>query len=220
MSELHPIEQELVEAADFTPEKNYRNRQKYLEALLRAANDDIDNDSFEKLSEGAFQWYNSAAEAHKAGNLLPDFNGEDHAADTDEEFESSGNETGEVSASESSLEDHEETEKVEKKKPAKKRGRGRPPKDPVRGAKPKREPKEKKGRQPPRGTNEWGIAMGTKSDTVCRLFAQEHGATMKDVKEAVGDTYYNLVNRLKRHGHTIIYNKETGNIRLINKDKA
>jgi hypothetical protein len=214
------IEQEMLEATNFVPEKNYRKRQDYLGALLRAVCDLSDPD-FEKLSDEAAQWSSDAVAAHKAGEELPDFeNGEDHKSevhsnnqtDDPEELEAESGNTG-------GIQEHNEEQDAEPKPAPKKRGRKPGSKGKAKVAKVAKAPKapsEKKGRVPPRGENQWGIANGTKSDLVCRMLAQEGGTTMKDVVQATGHAHYNLVHRLQRHGHKIV--KDGLNIRLISKE--
>jgi len=213
------IEQELIDATQFVPEKKYRKRQDYLGALLRAVSDLPDPD-YDKLSDEATDWCDTAVSAYKAARELPDFpNGEDHddVSSIQHEAEEHSSEVDEITEASSNERDevHDETLKV----PAEKKKRGRPPgkgKGKTKVAKAAKEPKEKKGRQPSRGSNKWGVANSTKSDMVCRMLAQEGGTTMKDIIQATGHAHYNLVNRLSRHGHTIV--KDGLNLKLIAKE--
>lgn len=216
------IEQELLDATNFIPEKKYRKRQDYLGALLRAVSELADED-YDKLSDEAAEWCDAAVTAHKANKTLPDFeNGEDHDPETEPEGHSTQYELASESAEESEGlpdeqgEDSTEPEKKEKKK----RGRPKGSKGKVAKAKVvkiKKEPGEKKGRIPSRGFNEWGVANGTKSDLVCRMLAQEGGTTMNEIVQATGQAHYNLVHRLARYGHTVV--KDGLNLRLFHKDK-
>src|SRR5882672_1313732 len=122
------IEQELIDATQFVPEKKYRKRQDYLGALLRAVSDLPDPD-YDKLSDEATDWCDTAVSAYKAARELPDFpNGEDHATtseDTTEQTEDSvgwdeGSPPVEHASEKQGLHD-DATETKEKKK------RGRPP---------------------------------------------------------------------------------------------
>src|SRR5258706_8041991 len=204
-----------MDVVKFVPEKKYRKRMDYLGALIRAISDDLTDSEYDKLSDEATDWCEAAVSAYKEARELPDFpNGEAHETSTPEHMAA---EPDELSVAEDD-EQHgsnetEQTETKEKKK------RGRPPgKGKTKVAKDAKEPKEKKGRQPPRGSIKWGVANSTKSDLVCKMLAQEGGTTMKDIIQATGHAHYNLVNRLARHGHTII--KDGLNLRLIHEDEA
>jgi len=219
------IEQELIDAAQFVPEKKYRKRQDYLGALLRAVSDNVNDEDYNKLSDEATDWCEAAIEAYRAKQSghttkeIPDFpNGEDHEHKHDlgsDGSEPDQEESQEASGSSASGTEHELEQETTKEK----KKRGRPPgkgKGKTKVAKAAKEPKEKKGRQPSRGSNKWGVANSTKSDMVCRMLAQEGGTTMKDIIQATGHAHYNLVNRLSRHGHTIV--KDGLNLKLIAKE--
>jgi hypothetical protein len=218
------IEQEMIEITNFVPEKKYRKRQDYLAALLRAVCDLSDED-FDKLSDEAAEWSIKAVDAHKAGEALPDpENDEEH--ESEHEQRNVGDHEVVHTSGESEISpdnagsDNEGNETETKEKPApKKRGRpkGSVSKAKGKAAKAKKEPRGRKGRVSPRGNNQWGVTNSTKSDLVCRMLAQEGGTTMKDIMEATGHAHYNLVNRLRRHGHTII--KDGLNIRLVTQNK-
>ncbi len=210
------IEQELIDAVQFVPEKKYRKRQDYLGALIRAISDDLPDSEYDKLSDEATDWCEAAVSAYKEARELPDFpNGKGHNESAQTTLDQDEGSEADLVAASTSNEDagdgEQETEIKEKKK------RGRPPgKGKTKVAKAAKEPKEKKGRQPSRGSNKWGVANSTKSDTVCRMLAQEGGTTMKDIIQATGHAHYNLVNRLQRHGHTIV--KDGLNLKLIAKE--
>lgn len=211
------IEQELLDATNFVPEKKYRKRQDYLAALMREVCN-LNDEDFNELTDPAAEWSSNAVNAFKAGDELPDFaNGAAHDPESVVVEGDEGSETDAVAASVSDEDtgDGEQTaEKKEKKKPGRPKGKGK-----AKVAKAKKEPKEPKapkepkGRVVPRGNNEWGVANTTKSDLVCRMLAQEGGTTMKEIIEATGHAHYNLVNRLARHGYTIV--KDGLNIRLV-----
>ena len=224
------IEQELIEATHFTPEKKYRKRQDYLGALLRAVCEDLTDEDFDKLSEEAADWTNDAVAAHKQDEPLPDFvNGEDHEPHSIEAEEASVADAAQHETDEddekglgSTKHETQEKEKYEgpnylPKKPKKGRPKGSTNKAKV--AKEAKEPKVKKKTGPKRearGLNPWGVANGTKSDHVCRMLAQEGGTTMRDISEYAGAPMYNLIGRLARHGHKII--KNGLNLKMYHKD--
>jgi hypothetical protein len=49
--------------------------------------------------------------------------------------------------------------------------------------------------------NRYGFYEGTKSDDTCKML--EKGATMAEVKEALGDTKYNVLRKLRQDGHQV-----------------
>lgn len=51
--------------------------------------------------------------------------------------------------------------------------------------------------------DEFGLLVGSKNSQAAKLFARAKGATMADVKEAVGDTKYNLLKQLAEAGHKV-----------------
>lgn len=224
------IEQELIDASNFKPERNYRDRQMYLGALLRACIHDLDDDQFDALSDPAAEWCNAAAEANRDGHPLPEFeggNGHENGASAPVVHETkdisnraaSPHVEPELQSGANGLE--AEVPHVQPKKEKKNKG-GRPKKVKVTIAVEK--PKEKKPRKngpgiqehialkAVRGVNQWGITLGTKADIACRMAAQEGGCTMKDIKEATGDTRYNLFNQLKRRQQPVTF--ENGRIYL------
>ena len=211
------IEQELIDAVQFVPEKKYRKRQDYLGALIRAISDDLPDSEYDKLSDEATDWCEAAVSAYKEARELPDFpNGEVHEPQDD--LHTTSMEADDSKGLHGSHDDQGESDEDNKQTvPQEKKKRGRPPgKGKTKVAKAAKEPKEKKGRQPPRGSNKWGVANSTKSDLVCKMLAQEGGTTMKDIIQATGHAHYNLVNRLARHGHKIV--KDGLNLKLIAKE--
>lgn len=234
MSEsVNHVEQIIINATNFVPEKNYRKRNDYLGALLRAVTS-LSDPVYDKLVQEhpeVGDWADSAADIYRNNkdhgtNLpLPDFangNGVIHAGDEtgsnvvheyQHDPEQGDNETNE---------EHEEQEgraaiqgQVVETDQGKKEPKKRNQKVKTKVAKPKKEAKTK---TPARDINRWGVAAPSKSDTVCRMLAQEGGTTQKDIKEATGQTHYNLCARLLRHGHQII--KNGTNLRLIHRDDA
>ena len=229
MSEDHgfvsEIEQELLDATGFVPEKKYKRRQDYLGALLRAVSELADED-YDKLTDEAAAWCDSAVLAHKASKALPDFeNGATEHFESEHQTSSGEDEDSEADtvASASSYEDEGSSIEDDEKKEKKKRGRPKgskakvKTKDKDKVVKAKKEPREKKGKIASRGNNDWGVGNGTKSDLVCRMLAQEGGTTMRDIVQATGQAHYNLVHRLQRHGHTVV--KDGLNLRLFHKDR-
>jgi hypothetical protein len=164
------VEQELVRESNFNSEKQYKNRQDYLAALLMATADNISDSDFERLSNEAMDWCNNAAKARKDRKSIPDFEGAELNG-------SNGVTTHEATVTE----EKELTPSSVPPKPKKKKGLGR---SGLTGE-----------------LDKFGIAIGTKSSKVAAMF--ENGATMKEVKDTIGDTFYNLLVRLENQGHKI-----------------
>lgn len=209
------IEQELIDATNFKPERNYRDKQKYLEALLRACAN-LDDDQFDHLSDLAADWCNEAAEANKNGFPLPEFpNGGAHGSNSTKPVEAPREAEMALTGSESPDEPHrhEDEPPVQKKK---KGGRPKGSKTkkamapvkvtvakPKQKAKPRPTANENIARRAAMGVNLWGITLGCKADIACKLAAQEGGTSMKEVREATGGNKYNLFNRLQKNGYDI-----------------
>jgi len=191
-NQVHAVEQELLSITNFVPEKKYRKRQSYLAAIMRAV-DALKDDDFERLSDEAVAWVDSAVHAFKAGSDIPDWgatNGNGHAHED-------GHEDGMLATAPpqdlSSEVSHSE-------KP--KRGRK------AKAAPAEGEEVEVKVKAPRKfkaqALNRWGVAVGTKAAVVCDLISRPGGATMAEIKEATGQTQYNCINRLQRKGHKIV----------------
>lgn len=171
---IDAVEQELVEATQFVPEKKYRKRQDYLAALMRAVCD-LPDPEFDKLSDEAVDWSYRSVDAHRAGQELPDFevqpDEKDHEPlrrgpeidpEPDEESDEDpgqddNNEPVHIkpdpepdadvaarSVSTSDDEDHESSDEEEVEGPKRKRGRPKGSKAKVKVAKPPKEPKAPK----------------------------------------------------------------------------
>lgn len=62
--------------------------------------------------------------------------------------------------------------------------------------------------------DKWGCMEGSKNSQALTLF--EKGATTKEVKDAIGGTYYNILKKMVLDGHTM--EKEGALIKLMHKD--
>jgi hypothetical protein len=165
---MHEVEQELIDVSGFVPERDYKDRQDYLAALVVHVAMNVDEDGLEGLTDAAYDWAKAASKARKANKQIKDFNGEAHEAEADD-----SSPVQEV--------DTETPEAPKEKKPRKQK--------PLKPGKPTGE------------LDVFGIAVGTKSHVAAGMFAA--GTTMKDVKDAIGSTYYNLLNRLEKEGFKI-----------------
>lgn len=196
---VHPIEQELLAATQFVPEKKYRKRQTYLTALMRAV-DSLKDDEFEKLSDKAAKWVDRAVEAFKKGNDLPDLtdsptsNGETEGV-VEVEFAEVTNETALEWETIENTSPVNVVSEVEHDVPQKKARKPRKAK-----AEKAESPQKPRIASANRGVNEWGVANGTKAAQVCELISRPGGSTMQEIKELTGQTQYNVVNRLQRKG--------------------
>lgn len=80
----------------------------------------------------------------------------------------------------------------------------------VKAAKgPKAPRKPASAKLPKAETDKFGLRKGTKASESAAMFAKAAGSTMAKVKEATGDTCYNLLNKLKERGHKVKKDGET-----------
>jgi len=174
------VEEELIEASDFKPRRNYSNRQDYLAALARAV-DQLGDPELDALSREAGEWFYAAAEAINAKTDIPDFEDEPSA---------------EKNAPDAIAENEgEEAEAAPASKPVKPRKKGQPAKVL------KHEPIE----MPPEGEdvtlNKYGVVVGSKSAAAISML--EQGCRMADITASIGGTYYSLIKRLVKNGHKL-----------------
>lgn len=217
------IQEELVKASGFEATKNYE-RQDYLGALLRAVND-IDEATFDDLSVDAQDWFNAAVKALNKKKDLPDFpdleggeaatgNGKD-----DGDSELAATEDGEAEGADPEVEADPEpapAKKGKNKKPVavEEEEAEDPPAKAAKAKKPAAQPK----RTPPVRTAEvddYGVALNSKNHTAITYF--EKGCRMIDVTEEIGGTYYNLLQKLTKAGHTV-EKQANGIIKVRHKD--
>ena len=182
---MHAIERELIDATGYKPARKFANRQDYLGSVLNAVLK-LKDDEFDSLSDDAAAWANSAVEAKNSkAEELPDFDEIDPDAEPDGEPESEDETLAELEA-EGEMEELAET--VAPK------------------AKPKKDPKPKKVEAsdeelPDVKMDKWGAMEGSKNALALGMF--EKGATSKEIKDALGGTYYNILKRMAIKGHKI-----------------
>lgn len=186
------IESELVEATGFEARKNYEDRQDYLAALARSVND-LDEEAYDTLSNEAVEWFNAACRALNNKKDIEDF--EDAPVAT-------GSEPVEEEA-----EPQAETEEEVKPKPKKVVA--------AKVAKPKAKVEEIDADQIE--LDEFGVAVGSKNSQAVEMLKK--GCRMADISKEIGGTYYNLVQRLVKQGHTL-EKAANGVLRLVHMDKA
>jgi hypothetical protein len=173
---MHQIEQEIIDKTGFTPERDYRDRQDYLAAILKATFV-IPDDEFDLVSNEMRDWCNEAAVAFKAKKIIPDFDGGIYEDHSESDPMDSNVETGDVAATA----DEPPSSKVV---PIGKKRSKKPFKAKLTGE-----------------IDDFGIAVGTKAHHVAKLFRV--GTTMKEVKEQFGAAFYNLRKSLVEKGHHI-----------------
>lgn len=165
------------------------------------ADDENEESSDDDEDEGVSEDDDDGEEANDSDNEdedVVDDGGEPVQLDSDSD--GSDDEETEQTASE----DDEEVQV----KPAKKKAKN-PVKAKVEDPKP---PKVNKGiipkiKQKPLDMEEdvvldkWGCMEGSKNSQALKMF--EKGATAKEIKEAIGGTYYNILNRMVQQGHKL-----------------
>jgi outer membrane biosynthesis protein TonB len=242
---MSEIEQELRKAWKMRKkEEDFDSRQDYLVALIRGF--DIacskDDDLFDTISQEAADWFNAATEARNKKNEIeefPDLEAEvaeeaedepedeaevEEADDTEEADDEPADEPEEAAESDEELSASEEaeaeSENEEAEAQAAKKAKSKKPAGGGKVAKPAaKQPKKK--REPSSYANitgakdKFGIIIGTKTAKAVELY--EKGATSKDIKEATGGKFYNVLTKLTSEGHKL--EKLPGGVfRLTHKD--
>jgi len=214
-TELTAVEQELTESVKFEAKSKYKTRQDYLADLGKAVNK-IEDADYEKLSDPAVEWMQSALPAIKAGDTIPDFpdyeakEGDDAPGEEAGDGEGEGEEAGDGENSE-----QEETppargrQRQQAAAPAK--GRGKP--DKKAAAKAPATSKGGKGTAktggPKRLFNDnrkrdrFGLVVGSKVAKAVALFAGGKGATMRQVIDSTGGPQNNVLKKLADAGHQV-----------------
>lgn len=222
---MHAIERELIRVTEYKVQRKFTDRQDYLKSIFNAANK-MSDDSFNDISEEAYHWLNSCVQALNTSRNadLPDFDEaelpevpddpppepsppdtppdepEDEEPDAEDEAEEDEPDSDTEADEEPEIEEAEE-EVVKAKEEPKKRKKAEKHKVPP---KPKKQPPPDP--VPPELEDDtildkWGCIVGSKNSTVLAMF--EKGATTKEVKDAMGGTYYNLLNKMRQRGHRI-----------------
>jgi len=185
---MHDIERELVEATGYEVKRKFANRQDYLGSILNAVLK-LSNEDFDELTDEAAAWANAAVEAKNARSQeLPDFDevepddGEGDDAADDESDSAGGEPDG------TDIDPEAQPEAVE-----------------VAPTKAKKAPKPKKTEpeldEEDVVLDKWGSMEGSKNSQALAMF--EKGATTKEVKDAIGGTYYNILKKAVEKGHKL-----------------
>lgn len=225
---MHAVEKEIIDTTGYTSRKKYSDRQDYLGSILNAAVKLTDSD-FDDLSDEAAAWINAAVQANNSKEEIPDFDEELPEDDDD------GEETNVADEPESDPEEGPEDPEEETDPDEDESGDEDEPEEVVQTKskakeKPKKETKTKL--IPPKAKpikksdldndpevilDKWGCMEGSKNSRALILF--ERGATTKEVRDAIGGTYYNLIKKLVADGHYL--EKEGSLMKITHKtDKA
>lgn len=199
---MNIVEKELIEATGYKPARKFANRQDYLGSILNAVLK-LSNDDFDALTDDAAAWANAAVEAKNSkADELPDFDEvtPEEGAEPDEVLAELEHE-GEMEAMASG--DAEPEHKPKSRSPKK-------PKS-VSSAQQKPEPEAEMADVV---MDKWGAMEGSKNSVALGMF--EKGATSKEVKDALGGTYYNILKRMVMKGHKV--EKEGSLIKLTHTD--
>lgn len=210
---MHEVEREIVKASGYKVQRKFSDRQDYLKSLLNSVAK-MNDDGFEALSDEAAAWANAAVEANNSRSEdIPDFDevapaeaAAEEATDDAEGGEAAEDELAEeVSDPEEGTEEtaHDEDGVVIEDEPEEK------PKQKAAPAKPPAKPVVKKAAAKPKVQNKdddvvldkWGAMEGSMNSRALAMF--EKGASMKEVKEELGGTYYNILKRAVEQGHTM-----------------
>lgn len=209
---MSEFEKELVTLIRFKP-NDYHDRQDYLAALARAADKwfavkDKDQAIFDGLEDGLAGWFEEAITAMNHKDTIPEFPDREleepmTAPDEEEEAENADNEAEPVPTEGGDA----ATAAVDEGKAA----------DPVA---PK--PKTKKEKSPPSRydtisgiKDRFGVVVGTKTHDAVLMY--ERGTTVRELAATIGGKHYNILNRLKKLGHTVVPRPE-GGFKLTHRD--
>jgi hypothetical protein len=237
---MHDIEKELIKITGYKARKKFANRQEYLRSILNDVSK-LDNDQFDELTDEAAVWTNKAVEALNARpeEEIPDFdeieavddseddNDQDHDdPEVEEDSETEGeadDDPDEEDADEDDAEAQDEDEEVvtddsdEEDEPAPKKAKNKvpPKKSTLKKIKQshKRAPRTSPN-DPDVVLDKWGCMEGSKNARALAMF--EKGATTREVKDAIGGTYYNILKKAEQQGHRL--EKDGSIIKLTHRD--
>lgn len=204
---MSQIEQDIIKVTSFEPPRKYEDRQDYLAALVRAV-DKLDDVEFDLLGPVTVEWVNDAASAMRNRKKIVDFPDNE---DTDDNLDTNEADTADAVEQEADAGGvQDEPVEAPVKVPARRK----------KGAAPRKleHPKvDPKASIENFQTDKYGIVVGSKNAAAAAMF--EKGCRMSDVTASIGGTYYNLVARLKKQGHTV-ESGANGFTKLTHKDAA
>jgi hypothetical protein len=195
---MSEIEGELVKAAKFNGKK-YPGRQEYLAELLKAIDNKIKDDAYEKLSDGAVDWHQAAVKAFEGDIDIPDFpdadpEQEELPLEDDADAETSDAEGTDTQDDGAAEPDEADGEAEEAKAP-----KAKSEKAPAKKAK---GPKRSIDYSTLTGDKDrYGIIIGTKTHEVVKMY--EKGATAAVIQDELGGRHYNILRKLIKDGHKV-----------------
>ncbi|HET9285772.1 MAG TPA: hypothetical protein VFR24_27795 [Candidatus Angelobacter sp.] len=190
MPEFETIEQELLATTKFKA-REYNSRQDYLAAVARKT-DVMTDEEFDSLSVDAAIWSNAAITSLRARKKLPEFVAKIHKDDKSGDYVWDDVEVVDTNGPvvkpppAKTQADRGDTKRRPKGAPARKLDH--PPVDPQLGIENFQ-------------VDKWGLVIGSKNAAAAAMF--EQGCRMADVTESIGGTYYNLIDRLRKKGHSV-----------------
>lgn len=193
------VEKELTKLTKLKPDK-YDDRQDYLAAIARAL-ERISNDDYDSLTDPAANWHKAACDALNDKEEVPNFDGTLSSAEGAEpEAEDAPSiEDDDPEAAEDTLEDEPPAKKAKPTKAAK----------PAKVAKAEKPEKPKKQRpqvdyEALTGEKDrFGVTKGTKTSLAVSMYNRKDGATVKQIDEATGGRYMNVLTKLQKDGHLV-----------------
>jgi hypothetical protein len=82
------------------------------------------------------------------------------------------------------------------------------PKAPAKAAKPVAKAKVAKAKAEPTEKDQFGLRKGSSKSKAAAMYARKNGATLEEVKEALGSVQLNVLSALEEEGHTVTRSKE------------
>jgi len=238
------LEQELLDATGLKQDK-FPNRRKLLEAIVRVINK-LPEDEYDDLTDPAIEWYEASVKAMNKDKSPPEFPdletvppkpAPDEGEDANEDSEPDEGDEDEFEENEEEAQVAEPTGDAIDEAARGGDSLEEPEDDAEPAPTPKKQKKVKKAKAPTKaeleraesgptryekmikygGTkNRYGIYEGTKAHDAIMMF--EKGATMAEIRDAVGDSKYNLLRDLKKAGHLV--EKDGRKFMLIHKSDA
>jgi len=222
---MHPIEEELHSVCKFAPTKEYKKRQDYLAALARAVDlyfESVSDEGFDDLTDATANWFNAAARALSNKKVIPDF--DDNVSSSEIQV------PDEPLVEEPPIKYDELTEEfIEELLPDE-------PTLPVRKSHPPKQKRDYGDTRPPgrvltvpddadptlgpvsnNKRDKWNFVIGTKNSKAASML--ERGCRMADLKASIGGTYYSLLGKVIRRGHTVIHGAN-GYIKITYHEKS
>lgn len=232
-----------------TPRKKFSDRSDYLRSLVNDLMKLSDDDFNSLSDEAAEWTNSAVSAINAKEEIVPDFDevkaseeadvdpeddeAEDEPDDAEDEETEDDDEADEDEETSDDDEDGSSTDSEDEPdedapevKPAKKKAA------PANKAKAKEKPPAKtkvEAKKPPKAkakslddeedviVDKWGCMEGSKNSQALAMF--EKGATTKEVKETIGGTYYNILGKMVKDGHTVV--KEGSLIKITHSaDKA